>query len=129
MNSLVFNYLVLLRPCSGLPAKILFLSLYHISLLSPSPLLLLLLIIVIIIVITIVITTQGDPLAMCMYAVSPQPLIYSLQAVSQAKRCWFADDESDDAIGYGSLLDIRVWWYELIVAGPELGYYPNAGQC
>ena len=21
------------------------------------------------------------------------------------------------------------WWYELIVAGPDLGYYPNAGQC
>ena len=70
-------------------------------------------------------TTQGDPLAMSMYALSLQPLISHLQAVSQAEQCWFADD----ATGCGSLQDIRLWWDELIVAGPDLGYYPNAGKC
>ena len=60
-------------------------------------------------------TSQCDPLAMCMYAVSLQQLISRLQAVSQAKQCWFADD----ATGCGSLQDIRVWWGELIVAGPD----------
>ena len=44
-------------------------------------------------------TTQGDPLAMCLYALSLQPLISRLQAVSQAKQCWFADD----ATGCGSI--------------------------
>ena len=37
-------------------------------------------------------TTQGDPLSMCLYALSLQALISRLQAVSQAKQCWFADD-------------------------------------
>ena len=67
-------------------------------------------------------TTQGDPLAMCLYALSLQPLISRLQAVTQAKQCWFADD----ATGCGSIQNIKVWWDELTVAGPDLGYYPNA---
>ena len=69
-------------------------------------------------------TTQDDPLAMSMYALSLQPLISRSQAVSQAKQCWFADDVT----GRGSIQDIRLWWDELIVAGPDLGYYPNAGK-
>ena len=55
---------------------------------------------------------------MCMYALS-------LQAVSQAKQCWFADD----ARGCGSLQNIRVWWDKLTMARPDFGYYPNAGKC
>lgn len=46
---------------------------------------------------------QGDPLAMCMYAVNLQPLISCLQEVIQAKQCWFAGD----ATGCGLLQDIR----------------------
>ena len=37
-------------------------------------------------------TTQGDPLAMCLYAVSLQPLIARLNASTFVKQCWFADD-------------------------------------
>ena len=62
---------------------------------------------------------------MCMYALSKQPLISGLQAVSQAKQGWFADH----APGCESLQDIRVWWDELIVARPDLGYYPIARNC
>ena len=36
-------------------------------------------------------TTQGDPLAMSMYAISLQPLISLLHNRSTAKQCWFAD--------------------------------------
>ena len=60
-----------------------------------------------------------------MYALRKQPLISGLQAVIQAKQGWFADH----APGCESLHDIRVWWDELIVAGPDLGYYPNARNC
>ena len=70
-------------------------------------------------------TTQGDPSTMCLYALSLQPLISRLQAVSQAKQCWFADD----ATGCGSMQNIKLWWNELTVAGPDLGYHPNAGKC
>ena len=37
-------------------------------------------------------TTQGDPLAMDLYALSIQSLITSLQGASSVKQCWFADD-------------------------------------
>ena len=67
-------------------------------------------------------TTQGDPLAMSLYAVSLQPLITLLGIRSSAKQCWYADD----ATGAGVLTDIRKWWDELLVAGPALGYYPSA---
>ena len=39
-------------------------------------------------------TTQGDPLAMGLYALSIQPLITSLQGACKIKQCWFADDAS-----------------------------------
>ena len=67
-------------------------------------------------------TTQGDPLAMSLYAISLQPLITLLDIRSSAKQCWYADD----ATGAGALTDIRKWWDELLAAGPALGYYPNA---
>ena len=70
-------------------------------------------------------TTQGDPLAMSLYAISLQPLITLLGNHSSAKQCWYADD----ATGAGALRDIRKWWDELLVAGPALGYYPNARKC
>ena len=43
-------------------------------------------------------TTQGDPLAMSLYAISLQPLITRLQVRSAASQCWYADD----AAGCGS---------------------------
>ena len=48
-------------------------------------------------------TTQGDPLAMSLYAFSLQPLITLLGIRSSAKQCWYADD----ATGAGALTDIR----------------------
>ena len=48
-------------------------------------------------------TTQDDPLAMGLYALSIQPLITSQQAASSVKQCWFADD----AGGAGSIMEIR----------------------
>ena len=48
-------------------------------------------------------TTQGDSLAMGLYALSIQPLITILQAASSVMQCWFADDTS----GAGSITEIR----------------------
>lgn len=67
-------------------------------------------------------TTQGDPCAMGLYALSIQPLITSLQAMSDAKQCWFADDAS----GAGTTLEIKQWWDALNSLGPDFGYFPNA---
>ena len=38
--------------------------------------------------------TQGDPIAMGLYAVSLQPLLTQLNLFSSARQCWFADDAS-----------------------------------
>ena len=70
-------------------------------------------------------TTQGDPLAMSLYAISIQPLISTLQITSATKQCWFADD----ATGSGSLENLKVWWETLKKVGPGLGYFPNATKC
>ena len=65
-------------------------------------------------------TTQGDPLAMLMYAISLQPLIslHVLHNRSTAKQCWFAND----ATGAGPLEEVKQWWDELRGAGPPLTY-------
>ena len=70
-------------------------------------------------------TTQGDPLAMALYALSVQPLITSLQAASSTKQCWF----TDDACGAGSVLEIKKWWDALNSLGPVFGYFPNPKKC
>ena len=70
-------------------------------------------------------TTQGDPFAMSIYAISLQPLISLLQNRCNAKQCWFADD----ATGAGPIEEVKPWWDELREAGPPLGYYPNSKKC
>ena len=64
-------------------------------------------------------TTQGDPLAMAMYAIGTLPLIDKLQGIMQ--QCWYADDS---AAG-GTILDLKWWWDLLQVLGPRYGYFPN----
>ena len=62
-------------------------------------------------------TTQGDPLAMALCALSIQPLITCLQSKSNSKQCWFADDAS----GTGSVGELKKWWDALNLFCPELG--------
>ena len=67
-------------------------------------------------------TTQGDPLAVGLYALSiPKSLITSLQGACMIKQCWFADDAS----GAGSVAEIKKWWDSISAIGPDSGYYPN----
>ena len=54
-------------------------------------------------------TTQGDPLAMAMYAIGTKPLMNGI-----AKQVWYADDSGVSSwIGHGE--------YQ-----PMVGYYPNS---
>ena len=68
-------------------------------------------------------TTQGDPLAMAMYAVAITPLIHRL-ADENIKQVWFADDASAG----GQLDRIKNWWNNISRIGPQYGYYPNASK-
>ena len=65
-------------------------------------------------------TTQGDPLAMSMYAVATLPLIKELGQCAKTKQIWLADDASDA----GELNMIKTWWNHLTTHGPGYGYYP-----
>ena len=67
-------------------------------------------------------TTQGDPLAMPMYAIATIPLIQSLpKSVTQI---WYADD----AAALGSITDLRNWWDNINNLGPSYGYYANSAK-
>ena len=71
-------------------------------------------------------TTQGDPLAMAMYALAVVPLIrqlrHAVSEVSEVSQAWFADD----ATAEGSLSSLLQWWQHLSSIGPKFGYCPNA---
>ena len=68
-------------------------------------------------------TTQGDPLAMAMYALAITLLINQLRAcyleVQQARYV-------DDAVGASTCTGLRSWWNELTDHGPSFEYHPNA---
>ena len=66
--------------------------------------------------------TQGDPLAMPMFALATIPLIKKLKGSS--KQIWYADD----AAAVGKLADLRVWWDHLTREGPDFGYFPNPSK-
>ena len=68
-------------------------------------------------------TTQGDPLAMAMYAIASAPLIQQLQT-SDIHQIWFADD----AAAASKLIHMKSWWDKLQYIGPKFGYYPNASK-
>ena len=64
-------------------------------------------------------TTQGDPLAMAMYAIGTLPLIRRLN--QKIQQVWYADDTTAG----GQLLPLREWWNVLREIGPEYGYFVN----
>ena len=68
-------------------------------------------------------TTQGDPLAMAIYAVATVPLIEKLQNTN-TKQVWYADD----ATAGGTLLHLKAWWTMLSSSGPSYGYFVNPGK-
>ena len=67
-------------------------------------------------------TTQGDPLAMAMYAIGTQPLIHRLDGI--AKQVWYADDSAAGS----KLVRLRRWWDLLVAIGPQYGYFPNGSK-
>ena len=67
-------------------------------------------------------TTQGDPLAMAMYAIGTLPLIHQLQG--DVLQSWYADD----AAAGGRLRPLSSWWHKLKTVGPCYGYHPNPSK-
>ena len=68
-------------------------------------------------------TTQGDPLAMPMYAIGIIPVIQQLKSL--ARQVWYTDDA---AAAGGSLLQLKDWWSALLSFGHHFGYHVNAAK-
>ena len=70
-------------------------------------------------------TTQGDPLAMPMYAIATIPLIHDLnRKLNDINQVWYADDAS----ATGKIEGLRKWWDHINIQGPKFGYFPNASK-
>jgi len=70
-------------------------------------------------------TTQGDPVAMAMYAIG----LLRLQTIidhttTDIKQVAYADDLT----GAGKIENIRKWWNLIETHGPPQGYFPNAAK-
>ena len=68
-------------------------------------------------------TTQGDPLAMAMYAIAITPLIHHLENNS-VKQAWYANN----ATAGGNINNLKTWWDDIEKTGPDYGYHPNASK-
>ena len=71
-------------------------------------------------------TTQGDPLAMPIYAVGITPLMALLinENSTKAKHVAYADDIA----GTGKIDVIRNWWNNILKNGPKFGFHPKPSK-
>ena len=67
-------------------------------------------------------TSQGDSLAMAMYALILMPLLHQISG--HCNQAWYADDGT----GADTLDRLRNWWDALIELGPSFGYFPNPAK-
>ena len=68
-------------------------------------------------------TTQGDPVAMAMYAIGLLKLQSKISHVeTEVKQVAYADDLA----GAGKIEKLRKWWDIIVEQGPPQGYHPNA---
>ena len=67
-------------------------------------------------------TTQGDPLAMAMYAIATQSLIRRLNNIIKQVQC------ADDFAAGANLESLKRWWDLLKEIGPHYGYYLNSSK-
>ena len=70
-------------------------------------------------------TTQGDPVAMAMYAIGLSKLQSKISHdKTEVKQVAYADDLA----GAGRINKLRKWWDLIVQEGPPQGYHPNAGK-
>ena len=68
-------------------------------------------------------TTQGDPLAMSLYALATLPLIMSLKnEMNDVDQVWYADDGSVA----GRIMRLREWWEKVTIQGSKYDYFRDA---
>ena len=73
-------------------------------------------------------TTQGDPIAMAIYAIAVIPLLLMVLEIteSRASERTRAAAFADDFTASGTIAGIKYWWDQLCKIGPKFGYFPEA---
>ena len=71
-------------------------------------------------------TTQGDPIAMGMYALGLMPLLTSITTPETNNLVQIAF--ADDLTGVGTLNELEHWWENILKYGPYLGYNVNESK-
>jgi len=77
-------------------------------------------------------TTQGDPVAMVVYATAIIPLLLMVMAILKSKRpekTAKASAFADDFSAAGTIKSLLEWWEELCKLGPKFGYFPEPNKC
>jgi hypothetical protein len=70
-------------------------------------------------------TTQGDPIAMAIYAMGSAPLLNKLKTNSiGSTQIAYADDLTSA----GKIQGLRQWWDQVVIEGPKYGYYPEPSK-
>ena len=67
-------------------------------------------------------TTQGDNLAMSLFALATLPILQHLERLTIAWQVWLADD----ATAVGTLARLQHWWRLIVEEGKKYGYHVNA---
>ena len=74
-------------------------------------------------------TTQGDPIAMAVYAITIIAMIPMIVDITSK-----IDDSvktaayAEDVTAAGKIIQLKNWWKTLCMLGPKFGYYPVEGQ-
>ena len=74
-------------------------------------------------------TTQGDPIAIAVYAIAIITMILMIVDITSK-----IDDSTktaayaDDATTAGKVIQLKNWWRTLCMLGPKFGYYPEASK-
>ena len=75
-------------------------------------------------------TTQGDPIAMAVYAIAIIPLILMILEITESRENekTKAAAYADDLTTGGRIIGIKHWWDQLCRLGPKFGYFPEASK-
>ena len=77
-------------------------------------------------------TTQGDPVAMAVYAIAIIPLILIILNIdnteSYSEGTSKAAAYADDLTAAGCIPGLKYWWDQLCELGPKFGYFPQASK-
>ena len=74
-------------------------------------------------------TTQGDPIAVAVYAIAIIPIMLMIVDITSK-----IDDSTktaayaDDVTAAGKIIQLKNWWKTLRMLGPKFGYYPEASK-